>query len=229
VVERVYRAALAGETTSVELPRNDKVFAVTTVPVRDDSGAVTAGLALIYDVTLHKLAEATVRDEAEAIRSQSVRDELTGLYNRRGFLELSRQQLSIAAHMARPALLFFVDLNGMKSINDRLGHEQGDQALAETAEILRATFRTSDVLARLGGDEFVALLMDADVTQQASFEARVQREVDLRNARSGRAFQLSLSIGSAAFDPTAPQTIDALVARADAVMYEQKRQRKAGR
>lgn len=228
-VEALYRAALTGESRMIELHRADKVFALTATPVRDAAGVVTAGLALVYDVTAHKQAEAMVRREAEAMRSQSVRDELTGLYNRRGFLELARQHLSIAAQMARPALLFFVDLNGMKRINDELGHETGDRALRETAEILRCTFRTSDMLARLGGDEFVALLMDADAKQQEGFETRVQREVEARNEQPARAFRLSVSIGGAAFQPERPLTIEALLAEADALMYEQKRARNAAR
>ncbi len=227
--ETLYRAALAGETKSADLLRGEKVFAVTATPVRDASGDVTAGLALIYDVTAHKQAEALMRREAQAIRDQSVRDELTGLYNRRGFLELARQQLSIAAQMGRPALLFFVDLNGMKLINDQHGHEQGDRALIETGDILRCTFRTSDMLARLGGDEFVALLMDSDRSQQETFEARVQREVEARNAAPDRIFKLSVSIGGATFDASAPESIDALLASADALMYAQKRARNAGR
>lgn len=226
-VEPLYRAALAGETRSAEIPRGDKFYAITLVPLRDDKQAVMAGLALIYDVTTHKRAEALVRAEANEMRSRSVRDELTGLYNRRGFLELARQHLVLAEQMNRPALLFFVDLNGMKTINDQLGHEQGDRALVETAEVLRTTFRGSDVIARLGGDEFVTLLMDGDENQLALFEGRVQREIDNRNAAPERAFRLSASIGGAAFDPKQPQSIDALLAKADQLMYDQKKARKA--
>ena len=159
-----------------------------------------------------------------------MRDELTGLYNRRGFLDLARQQLAIAGQMARPALLFFVDLNGMKQINDQLGHEQGDRALVETADVLRTTFRGSDILARLGGDEFVALLMDSNSVQLSTFTERVEREIEARNAAPDRAYRLSASIGCAPFDPSSPTSIDALLARADALMYEQKRARRgAGR
>ena len=167
--------------------------------------------------------EQRARQETEEARSKSLRDELTGLYNRRGFLDTAREQLTSASKTGRTALLFFVDLNGMKQINDRLGHEQGDRALVETADVLRTTFRGSDVLARLGGDEFVALLVDGHPSQLALFTERVQREIQARNAQPGRAYQLSASIGCAPFDPTEPTGVDALLARADASMYEQKR------
>ena len=225
--EPLYRAALAGEPRNAEIPRGDKVYAITLVPLRDDKQVVIAGLALIYDVTTHKRAEAVVRAEANEMRSRSVRDELTGLYNRRGFLELARQHLVLAEQMSRPALLFFVDLNGMKTINDQLGHEQGDRALVETAEVLRTTFRGSDVIARLGGDEFVALLMDGDERQLALFEGRVQTEIDKHNTAPGRAFRLSASIGGAAFDPKQPEGIEVLLGKADQLMYDQKKARKA--
>lgn len=155
-----------------------------------------------------------------------MRDELTGLYNRRGFLEVASQQLALAQQSGRPALLFFVDFNGMKAINDQLGHEQGDRALIETADVLRVTFRGSDVVARLGGDEFVALLPHGDATQLTQFSERVQRELETRNAAPNRSYRLSASIGAAAFDPAQPETIEALLAKADARMYEQKRSRK---
>lgn len=167
-------------------------------------------------------------ERAEAMRSQSIRDELTGLYNRRGFLELARQQLRLAQREERPALLFFVDLNGMKLINDELGHDEGDHALIDTADVLREIFRTSDVVARLGGDEFVALMLDADVSQVEVFAARIRRELAARNALGTRRYRLSASVGASPYDADRGQTIESLLAHADTVMYQQKRARRAG-
>jgi len=226
LVEPHYRRALAGESGTLELTRGDHTYAVTIVPVRGENQEVSGGLAMVYDVTTHKRGEERARQEAEQVRSISLRDELTGLYNRRGFLDLARQQLTLASQMERPALLFFLDLNGMKQINDQLGHEQGDRALVETADVLRTTFRGSDILARLGGDEFVALLMDSHASQLAIFTDRVEREIEARNAQPGRRYRLSASIGCAPFDPSQPVSVDELLARADALMYEQKRSRK---
>ena len=121
-------------------------------------------------------------------------DELTGLYNRRGFLALADRQLRLARRSGRCLLLFFIDLDGLKEINDVFGHTEGDAALMWTAEALEATFRDSDVIARIGGDEFAALAIEASGQSEASIRERLteylrghslgaQRRSD--NARSG--------------------------------------------
>jgi diguanylate cyclase (GGDEF)-like protein/PAS domain S-box-containing protein len=173
-------------------------------------------------------ARKAAEDRAEAIRSQSIRDELTGLYNRRGFLELARKQLQLAERERRPALLFFVDLNGMKLINDELGHDEGDRALVDTADVLREIFRASDVVSRLGGDEFVALMLDAEVSQLEVFAARIRQAMAARNAQGMRRYRLSASVGAAPYGADGAETIESLLSDADALMYEQKRARRAG-
>lgn len=164
---------------------------------------------------------------AEEVRNLSIRDELTGLYNRRGFLELARLVIQQTDRARGFALLFFLDLNGMKQINDQLGHEEGDQALRETASVLRATFRASDVVARLGGDEFVALLPEAAAEQLGSFVARIEGEIAARNQKPGQRYRLSASVGGTLYDSSRPESIEALLVKADALMYEEKRARKA--
>ena len=164
---------------------------------------------------------------AEEVRNLSIRDELTGLYNRRGFLELSRLVIQQTDRARGSALLFFLDLNGMKQINDQLGHEEGDQALRDTAGVLRATFRASDVVARLGGDEFVALLPEANAQQLESFVARIQAEITARNQKPGQRYRLSASVGGTLYDSSRPESIEALLVKADTLMYEEKRARKA--
>ena len=164
---------------------------------------------------------------AEEIRNLSIRDELTGLHNRRGFLELARHVIQQVDRARSSALLFFVDLNGMKLINDQLGHEQGDHALRETASVLRATFRASDIVARLGGDEFVALLPEATAEQLDLFTARIDAEIAVRNQNPALRYRLSASVGGTLYDWAQPESIEALLGKADALMYEQKRARKA--
>jgi diguanylate cyclase (GGDEF)-like protein len=171
-------------------------------------------------------ARKAIEEQADRVRSLSVRDELTELHNRRGFLELAKQQLRLAERTKRPSVLFFFDLNGMKPINDELGHEEGDRALREIADVLRIAFRASDIVARLGGDEFVALLPDAERWQIDLFVNRIEAEVARRNLESGRKFELSVSIGGCAFDPSHPESIEELLVKADALMYEQKRAHK---
>jgi len=173
-------------------------------------------------------ARKAAEERADAIRSQSIRDELTGLYNRRGFLELARQQLRIAEREERSGLLFFVDLNGMKQINDELGHDEGDRALIDTADVLRETFRISDVVSRLGGDEFVALMLDANVAQIEVFATRIKQAMAVRNSQGLRRYRLSASVGASPYDAQRGDTIESLLARADGMMYEQKHARRAG-
>ncbi len=153
-------------------------------------------------------------------------DELTGLYNRRGFLRFARAQLDAAAMAGRPMLLIFVDVDGLKNINDRLGHAAGDQALVDTAAVLKSTFRERDVVARLGGDEFVVLVTDSSAVREPDLLARLTGRLDTLNARPGREFQLAFSTGVAAFDPAAPEPLEELLSEADSRMYLDKRRRK---
>lgn len=162
------------------------------------------------------------------IQSLLLTDDLTGLHNRRGFFALAQQQLALAQRQGEPCLLFFADLDNMKAINDSLGHSHGDQALQDTAHVLRRTFRASDILARIGGDEFAVLAVEAD---QSSTDAILQRlENGLRAHRElGREFELAISTGWVLCDPERPEDMESLLFRADRAMYEEKRARKAPR
>ncbi len=170
----------------------------------------------------------TERQRLQAeLRRMSVTDDLTGLNNRRGFFMLAEQEMKLARRLKKDLLLVFVDLDDFKSINDSHGHQVGDQALVETAEILRTTFRESDVLARLGGDEFVALAMfSADETDDV-IESRLHQTLAEHNARPGRRYTVSISTGMARFDARNVQSLAELMAIADDALYEQKRARKA--
>jgi diguanylate cyclase (GGDEF)-like protein len=154
-------------------------------------------------------------------------DELTGLFNRRGFLTHARQQIDTATLIRRPMLLIFVDVDGLKQINDRLGHAAGDQALVETGAVLRSTFRERDIAARLGGDEFVVLVTDASAVGAADLLDRLEHRIQALNDRPGRQYPLALSIGVARFDPASPETLEALLSEADGQMYLEKRRRRS--
>ena len=153
-------------------------------------------------------------------------DELTGLYNRRGFLRYARTQLDAAALARRPMLLIFVDLDELKEINDRLGHAAGDRALVDTGKVLKSTFRERDVVARLGGDEFVVLVTDSSVVREPDLLARLAHRLEALNGQPEREFQLAFSTGVAAFDPAAPEPLEELLSEADSRMYLDKRRRK---
>ncbi len=162
-----------------------------------------------------------------ALHAMSLIDDLTGLYNRRGFVTLAQQHLKMADRLRKRVSHIFVDLDGLKRINDTLGHRRGDQALVETAEMLKETFRESDIIARIGGDEFVVLAMDNAAGQlEDTWSARVQENITVRNGRPNRDYPLSVSMGVAYYDPDFPCALDDLLARADTLMYQEKRSKR---
>jgi diguanylate cyclase (GGDEF)-like protein len=181
-------------------------------------GQVTAdGLAraIRYAIERHRLL-------AE-INAASLTDELTGLYNRRGLLMAAGPLFKTVARLRKGMTLLFIDLDGMKAINDTLGHQAGDQALIELAEVLRETFRVSDLTARLGGDEFAVLAVGTSPDSGPMLEARLRERVRARNAAASRPFALSLSVGLVHCDPERPLSVEQMLKIADARMYEQKK------
>ncbi len=153
-------------------------------------------------------------------------DELTGLYNRRGFLGLAEKSIQTANRTGESLLLVFADVDGLKPINDTLGHHRGDLALMETAHVLREAFRETDILGRLSGDEFVALLTCGSEVNEESLRKRFEETMEEHNAFQGRTFELSISIGIALYDPKFPCSAVDLLAKADSVMYHQKKVKK---
>lgn len=176
----------------------------------------------IFDITDRKMMEEKLEETLEKVRNMSLTDELTQLYNRRGFETHGEQQMKIAERNKRGLSVVFVDLNGMKTINDELGHKEGDRALVAASDVLRKTFREADILCRLGGDEFAVLAVETDESSAKVMTDRLQQNVEEFNQVSGSKFRLSLSTGIALYDPHHPTTIQQLLDRADAKMYETK-------
>ncbi|MCK4396015.1 diguanylate cyclase response regulator [candidate division WOR-3 bacterium] len=159
------------------------------------------------------------------LRALSLTDELTGLYNRRGFLILAQQQLKMADRTLREMCFLFADIDNLKWINDTLGHHEGDLALIEIANILKETFRDSDIIARIGGDEFAVLVIETSLASAKILSTRLQDALDARNAKVNRSYNLSISLGITRYDPEHPCSIDEMLARADRLMYQQKQGR----
>jgi two-component system cell cycle response regulator len=178
---------------------------------------------------------ATLRDVTETVRlrdelkSMAFADALTGLQNRRGFFHLVEFQVQAAMRTGHRMLVFYIDLDGMKRVNDELGHQVGDRLLLDAAAILRQTFRRADVVARLGGDEFAVLAADVPNGTEPVLRARLEEKRQAHNATERRPYTVEFSVGVVTFDPQAPVGVDDLIKQADAAMYEHKRQRKAAR
>ncbi|WP_192259184.1 GGDEF domain-containing response regulator [Mesorhizobium caraganae] len=162
------------------------------------------------------------------MRDQSLVDELTGLHNRRGFAVLAREVVKRAARSGTGFVVTFVDLDGMKHINDHFGHEVGDRALIRTAGVLRSVFRASDVIARFGGDEFIAMTDGVDRAAVEVLRRRLTSAVEDHNLKSAGEPALALSLGFAHHDPakeTLKSIVD-LIAEADEAMYVDKANRR---
>jgi diguanylate cyclase (GGDEF)-like protein len=164
-----------------------------------------------------------VKKAQEEIREMSLRDQLTGLYNRRGFITLAEQRIREANRGRFRMQLVFIDVDDMKKINDTLGHKAGDQALTATATVLGSTFRESDIVARIGGDEFAVMTVVGTEEARKALSRRLRRNVDAWNGKPSRPFKLSLSWGASLYDPEVPVSLDQLMSEADRLMYLQKK------
>jgi len=163
----------------------------------------------------------------QRLHDRSTTDELTGLYNRRGFLEFGGAQLRLASRHGTTALLFFMDLDGLKVINDTYGHAEGNRAIMEASRVLENTFRRTDVLARLSGDEFAGLVLDASATDWPDVRKRMNDTRDRFNAQPDRSYRLDFSVGMLVCPPSDTASLEDLLQQADAAMYEEKRGKKA--
>jgi diguanylate cyclase (GGDEF)-like protein/PAS domain S-box-containing protein len=220
----IYRM-LSGEILTCQLEKRyihklgHNVWAASSASlVRDAQGEPLHFIFQIQDITERKRAEA-------AIQTLSLADELTGLYNRRGFLAFCQQHLNSLHRTNKNVALVYADLDGLKVINDSFGHKEGDRALIKTAELLKETFRSSDVLGRLGGDEFTALAVVEPGDGVEQVVARLEQKFANYNALKIAPYKLSISIGVAQLDPDASQSMEDLMVLADVAMYENKRRK----
>jgi diguanylate cyclase (GGDEF)-like protein/PAS domain S-box-containing protein len=186
----------------------------------DDEGRLTEIQSIGQDITERKQTE-------ERLHTLSLTDELTGLYNRRGFYTLVEQQLKMARRHKTGILLLSADLDDLKVINDTWGHQEGDAALVDAANIIRTSFRESDVVARIGGDEFVVFQLSSPETTPEVLTARLHRKLAKHNEARNGGHHLSLSIGIIQFGPDSRLAIDEMLDQADRLMYETKRQRQS--
>jgi diguanylate cyclase (GGDEF)-like protein/PAS domain S-box-containing protein len=190
------------------------LVAGSLTPLRDEGGALSHVIVTASDVTQRRALE-------DELRAMSLRDDMTGLYNRRGFALLGEQRLKDSRRSESTLTIVYADVDKLKSINDAFGHNAGDIALALCARALEATFRESDIVARIGGDEFVTLA-ETDVRDLTTVTTRLELELERQTAASGLRFPVSLTIGSAHSRPPHALSLDDLLRQADEFMYERK-------
>ncbi len=176
-----------------------------------------------FSVRFNKIM--TDHNGEEGLITFLLKDELTNLSDRRRFFVLAEQYLKVAIHAKKGSLLFYIDMDRLKWINDHCGHKEGDKALIALANILKKTFRESDIIARIGGDEF-AVLLEPAVESNEKLITQLYENIRDYNANVTQDYKLSVSVGTVYFDPDHPISITQLLSKADTLMYSQKRNKK---
>jgi len=204
--------------------------------VRGGHGAIAYFDGILVDIDREKRAEAKVEKILQKLRESnlerqemiqrlegfSVTDELTGLYNRRGFFTITREYLNLGIRKNIRMYLLFIDMDDLKVTNDTYGHHVGDEALRQLAQILRSTFRNSDIKGRMGGDEFAIFPIDSTEEGVAAATHRLAQNIAAFNESGMTPFKISISTGVSCFDPASPETMEKLMMAADKKMYQNK-------
>ena len=222
-VREAMRQRVEGEITAIEYTirgqrKDGKLIHLDVRSVRAEHNGRPAVIGTMADITERKQFE-------DALRMLALIDELTGLYNRRGFVSLAERQLSLARRKKQPLILIAADVDDLKGINDRHGHAAGDEALVAAAGILRQTYREADIVARLGGDEFTVFPLEASSDSAPLLIERLEANLRRFNERSERSYQLSMSTGVALLEGELSKDLQQLLSEADVQLYEQKRAR----
>jgi diguanylate cyclase (GGDEF)-like protein/PAS domain S-box-containing protein len=193
--------------------------------VLDANGHPVYGVAQMEDITARKRAEENAARYAAELRSLALTDDLTSVYNRRGFRLLAEQACLAQRRSNEPLMLVAVDLDRLKMINDTWGHAAGDRALLIVATALASTFRTSDVIGRMGGDEFLCLLPNAADVDPERLRARLASRMERMTVDLKEEFPVTATIGIAIAPPGISVDLDSLVREADRSLYEAKHAR----
>ena len=219
-IEKANKVFNTGESVRYEYKslRDGKYFLQTFSPVKKADGKIVAVTVISKDITEYKILE-------EKLHVLSLTDELTGIYNRRGFFTLAEQVLKLCKRQKKGVYMLYADIDNLKKINDTFGHKEGDFALIEIADILKKSYRDSDIAARIGGDEFVVIPIGTTGDNIELITSRLQKAIEIHNSKGNRKYNLSISTGVTYYDPEYPCSIDELLLKVDKLMYEQKRQK----
>jgi len=217
-VEKVIKVFSTGESIIHEHKSfsDGRYFLLTFSPVKKTDGTITSVTVISKDITKLKSMEAK-------LKALSLTDKLTGLYNRRGLFALVEQLFKLSKRQKTGMFMLYADIDNLKEINDTWGHKEGDLVIIDMANILKMNYRDSDIVARIGGDEFVVVPVGTDGDNVEEITARLQKSIQVHNAKVNRSYKLSLSAGIAYYDPETPCSVDELLAQGDKLMYEQKK------
>jgi diguanylate cyclase (GGDEF)-like protein len=184
----------------------------------------TSSMALLAFCLIYIISR-RIQSLERSIHDLSLRDDLTGLYNRRGFYVLATQALRLAQRLDAPYSVIFMDMDNLKHVNDTLGHEVGSELLREMAAILTTNFREIDIIGRLGGDEFV-VAANASTSELNIVLQRLEGATQRANSLPGRPYSINFSYGHATSETRKHQTLDELLGDADTIMYQTKREKR---
>lgn len=201
-------------------------FEVSLHPMLDISEKFEGTVVIFHEITAQRRAEQELENKARELERLSFTDQLTGLLNRRGLRTLAEKQLALARRTGRPLSVLYADVDNLKVLNDRFGHEIGDLALVAMATALSRSVRTADIVARIGGDEFVVLLPDRAGESDGGILDRVNHQLSRELGTMEPPIDLSFSIGWADFDPSRHDDLNQLLREADSNMYVNKRSRR---
>jgi diguanylate cyclase (GGDEF)-like protein len=214
-----YRSAVIGVVLATGAGWVGVAFWIGPDPLWDEFAAQLGAalvLALVLNVIRHRTV-ARMQAAQAAVASMAVTDDLTGLANRRGLLLAGEPLLELSRRTGRPVTVLYVDVDGLKQVNDSQGHTAGDRLIADTGNVLREVFRSADVVARLGGDEFAVLLSGSGPTETTILQERLRSQLAEAD--------ISASVGS--YQDAGEQSLEQLIDMADLAMYAVKRERRA--
>ncbi len=191
---------------------------------------ISIAILILYKRASHEInqrqkAEDSLKENEKKLHALSITDELTGLYNRRGFFALAEQHLKQSMRDKKGYFLILIDFDGLKFINDNFGHNEGDMVLIKTANILKESYRESDIIARIGGDEFIVLANETPETNIETITIRLKDNIKAYNNSKSRNHEISLSMGMINSNHEQVYNLEQLIAKADKLMYKQKRKK----
>ncbi|UCF71087.1 MAG: PAS domain S-box protein [candidate division WOR-3 bacterium] len=192
-----------------------KIWLEMNVMPTEECGEVTGTRAYVRDISERKEGD-------RELRTLSMVDELTRLYNRKGFRVFAEQQIRIADRTGKGFFIILADLDHLNAINENLGQKYGDQALRDVANVFSQSFRKSDVIARMGDDEFAVVAADALKISESIIVGRMLRNISIKNSQRKK-YDLAISVGAVYYDPKKTCTLDDLLGQAEQKMYEHKK------